>query len=124
MLTDMYLAMKEIGLICGLSQKRIGLALQRLGLHKVGVGPTPRLMPKATLHLGTTPTAQTSATKPYLYGTSEKPWQPSRLLELIRFQNSQPPSLLLPLPKHRPLHQDREARQSYMNKHGEDHDDD
>ena len=42
MLSDEFIAMKELAIICGSTQKRIGRALAKLGLRTVGGGPTPK----------------------------------------------------------------------------------
>jgi hypothetical protein len=51
MLTDDYLSMKELAVLCGSTQKRIGLALEKLGLWIVG-GKSPTLKARREGYIG------------------------------------------------------------------------
>lgn len=51
MYTDAYLSMKELAAIFGTTQKRIGRALEALGLWEVGEGPTSKARQKGYVGL-------------------------------------------------------------------------
>ena len=104
MLSDEYVSMKELAVICGSTQKRIGLALQGLSLWSVGGGPTPKARREGYVGLRYYPNHED-------YPLSV--WHKERALAVLKTVGISPlPTFTVPPPVPNPEPQDEKDRDS------------
>jgi len=109
MLPNMYLAMNELGDICGISQQEMGLALARLGLWIIDDCPTQKAFAEGLIQWRTYPHRSD-------IGDRSLPiWHVQKTLAALKTIGIEPlREFTAPPPAPKPR-----ARQSYMDKHGD-----
>ncbi len=109
MLLDEYLSMKEIAIICGLNQKRIGRALARLGLWRINDRPTQKAYAEGYIQYREYPH------RPDIGDRSLPVWHKEKTLAVLKTIG------IVPLPEFTAVFRarSRPAKPSYMDKHGD-----
>ena len=114
MLSDEYLAMKEIGIICGSTQRRIGRALAKLGLWIIGVSPTDKATAGGYVQYRQYPH------RPDIGDRTLPVWHVKKTLAALKTVGILPlPTSAASPPASSPATKLRPARPSYMDKHGD-----
>lgn len=114
MLSHMYLAMNELGDVCGMTQQEMGRALARLGLWILNDRPTRKAEGEGYVKYRTYPH------HPEIGNRSLPIWHVQKTLAALKTIGIEPLPEFTdppPAPKFRPA-------PSYMDKHGDGYDDD
>jgi len=119
MLSDDFLAMKEIAEMCGSSQQRVGRALAKLGLWIVGDGPTRNASDGGYV------TFRTYPHRPDIGDRSLPVWHKEKTLAALKTVGIIPlPTFAAYLPAPQPLDQDEENDDADENEEGDYDEDD